>query len=270
MKIVQPFGDSEAKSRRELAIYFLPNLFTSGNLFCGFYSVIASLHGDFERAAVAIFVAGIFDFMDGRIARLTKAYSRFGEEYDSLADLVSFGAAPAVMMYLWALKPFGRIGWLAAFLFLACGALRLARFNVQSQVVEKRHFQGLPIPIAASITATIVLFFLEYLQEGVKNHFVLSLTLSLAFLMVSNIRYRSFKDFDLKNTRSFGYLVIAVVTIIVLATRPALTLLVVLGFYALSGIIDHIFHHKKYSQPQHQSETDENEEEEKNNYEGKN
>ncbi len=229
----------ENKSKRDLAIYFLPNLFTTGNLFCGFFSVIASLNGLYIKASIAIFFAAAFDFMDGRVARLTKTYSRFGAEFDSLADLISFGIAPAIMMYLWALKPYGRIGWLAAFLFLACGALRLARFNVQAQSVEKRHFQGLPIPIAAGFIASSVLCFFDYFSEGTKNIYILGSTFLLAFLMVSQIRYRSFKDFDLKNTRSFGVLVLAVLVIIILALHPETTLFVLSASYVSFGVINY-------------------------------
>ena len=229
----------ENKRKRDLAIYFLPNLFTTGNLFCGFFSVIASLNGLYVKAAIAVFFAAAFDFMDGRVARLTKTYSRFGEEFDSLADLISFGIAPAIMMYLWALKPYGRVGWLAAFLFLACGALRLARFNVQAQSVEKRHFQGLPIPIAAGFVASSVLCFFDYFSEGTKNIYILSSIFLLAFLMVSQIRYRSFKDFDLRNTRSFGVLVLAVLVIIVLALHPQTTLFVLAVSYVFFGAISH-------------------------------
>ncbi len=240
MKVIN-IVHSENPNRKDLAIYFLPNLFTTANLFCGFFSIIASLKGEYSKAAIALFIASIFDFLDGRVARLTKAYSRFGEEYDSLADLVSFGVAPAILMYLWALKPYGRIGWLAAFLFLACGALRLARFNVQSQSIERKHFQGLPIPMAASVVASSVLLFLDYFSEGTKNVYMLSITFLLAFLMVSNIHYRSFKDFDLRNTRSFGVLVLAVLVLIVLASHPELTLFVLMATYVSSGLISYLF-----------------------------
>src|ERR1700677_259559 len=130
-------------------VYLVPNIVTTGNMFCGFYSMIASMHGDFMPASWAIIAASIFDMLDGRIARLTKATSQFGLEYDSLSDLISFGVAPAVLLYQWALQPYDRLGWLASFLYLACGALRLARFNVNSSALPKNYFQGLPIPMAA-------------------------------------------------------------------------------------------------------------------------
>ena len=142
----------EGKKLRR-GIFLLPNIFTTLNLFCGFYSIIASTSGKFLAAAVAIIIAGVFDWLDGKIARATNTTSRFGVEYDSLADLVSFGMAPGIMMYLWALQPLGRIGWLAAFLFAACGALRLARFNTQFGSISSKHFIGLPIPAAAGMNA---------------------------------------------------------------------------------------------------------------------
>src|SRR4051794_37003749 len=139
-------------------IYLVPNFVTTANLFCGFYSIIATLNHEYLTASWAIIAAGIFDMLDGRIARLAKATSQFGVEYDSLSDLLSFGAAPAVLLYQWTLAPFDRLGWLAAFLFLACGALRLARFNVSTVVTPKNYFQGLPIPMAAGIVATFIIF----------------------------------------------------------------------------------------------------------------
>src|SRR6185437_325860 len=139
-------------------IYLVPNFVTTANLFCGFYSIVASIQSDFTIAAWAIVAAGIFDLLDGRIARLAKATSEFGSEYDSMSDLVSFGLAPAILQYQWSLYPFGRLGWMVCFIFMMCGALRLARFNVNIEVVPKGHFQGLPIPMAAGILSTLVIF----------------------------------------------------------------------------------------------------------------
>ncbi|NTW99850.1 MAG: CDP-diacylglycerol--serine O-phosphatidyltransferase [Geobacteraceae bacterium] len=140
-------------------IYILPNLFTTGSMFAGFYGMIAGINGDYRTAAICILVSAVFDGLDGKVARATGTTSKFGVEYDSLADLVAFGVAPGLIMYFWALKPFGRLGWLAAFLFVVCGALRLARFNVQVETVESKRFVGLPIPAAASMVASTVLFF---------------------------------------------------------------------------------------------------------------
>ena len=148
------------------SIYILPNLFTTASLFCGFYSIISSINGDFLAAAVAIVIAGVFDGLDGAVARATHTTSKFGVEYDSLADLVSFGVAPGVLAYLWALNPFGRLGWVAGFLYVACGALRLARFNVYVPVKDQSYFQGLPIPAAASMIATTVFLFNHFGHTG--------------------------------------------------------------------------------------------------------
>ncbi|MGC9329694.1 MAG: CDP-diacylglycerol--serine O-phosphatidyltransferase, partial [Candidatus Hinthialibacter sp.] len=156
-------------------IYLLPNLFTLGNIFFGFYSIISSISGSFVRAAFVIIIAGFFDVFDGKIARATNSSSKFGVEFDSLADLVSFGVAPGVLVYLWALKPLGRIGWLGAFLFLVCGALRLARFNVQIDVVSSDRFVGLPIPCGAAMLASTLIFYHHYISPELphENHAVL-------------------------------------------------------------------------------------------------
>ncbi len=152
-------------------IYVLPNLLTTMNMFFGFFAIIYSINGNFIYAAYAIVAAAVFDSLDGRVARATNSMSRFGAEYDSLSDLVSFGVAPSIMLYLWSLEPFGRVGWLACFFYVACGALRLARFNVQSGSVEKAYFQGLPIPMAAGIAASSVLAF-EDLELDAARHWV--------------------------------------------------------------------------------------------------
>jgi CDP-diacylglycerol---serine O-phosphatidyltransferase len=218
-------------------IYILPNLITTGNLFFGFFSVIASIKGQFDHAAYAIVAAAFFDLMDGRLARLTRSTSKFGAEYDSLCDLISFGMAPALMMYLWALSPFGRVGWVACFLFVACGALRLARFNVQVGVVEKNYFQGLPIPMAAGIVASSVLAFNDLEMEARGHVGLFFMTVLLAFVMVSTFRYRSFKDLDLKERMPFRYLVFAVGILVVVALRPEVMLFVLFMSYALLGAV---------------------------------
>jgi CDP-diacylglycerol--serine O-phosphatidyltransferase len=149
---------------RPRSVYVLPNLFTTANLFCGFYAIIAALNYKFEISAIAILIANIFDIADGKVARITNTTSKFGVEYDSLCDLISFGVAPSLLIYCWALKPFGKFGWIASFLFTACGALRLARFNVMVSVSEKGRFTGLPIPGAASMIATTVLLMFDLTQ----------------------------------------------------------------------------------------------------------
>lgn len=221
-------------------IYFLPNLFTTANLFCGFYSIIASLQSLYVPAAIAILTAGIFDVLDGRIARLTKVHSKFGEEYDSLSDLVSFGIAPAILMYLWSLESFGRIGWLACFVFIACGTLRLARFNVKIAFSEKSFFEGLPIPMAAFMLVTTTLLFHELLFEENQNYFNLILTVVLSFLMVSPFRYRSFKDFNFRNRRSFGPLVFVIFILMVIAYNPSIMMFVFMLGYVVSGPLFHV------------------------------
>lgn len=222
-------------------IYILPNLCTTASLFCGFFSVIQSLQGEFVRAAWAIVIAGFFDFLDGRVARLTHAESEFGIEYDSLVDLASFGLAPAVLMYTWGLEGFNRLGWLAAFLYFACGALRLARFNVQANTVEKMWFQGLPIPVAASVAATMVIFYnyLDILPAG-KNYTVVVTTILLSLLMVSTIPYRSFKQFHFKKRWSFFVLVVAVGIIFVIAAQPEVTLFMLSVGYVALGVVEEI------------------------------
>ena len=189
---------SSSLDRRESlrkGVYLLPNLFTTGTLFAGFYGIISTMNGGYYVAAWFILVSAIFDVLDGKVARLTGTTSRFGVEYDSLADLVAFGVAPGLLMYSWALKPFGKLGWLAAFLYVVCGALRLARFNVQVDTVESKRFLGLPIPAAASMVASCVLLFYHLGGSGsIRKVSVLILIYVLALLMVSNVRYYSFKD----------------------------------------------------------------------------
>ena len=226
-------------------IHFLPNLFTTANLFCGFYSIIASLQDLYLPSATAIFIAGIFDLLDGRVARLTKGGSKFGEEYDSLSDLVSFGIAPAMLMYLWSIESFGRMGWLACFVFIACGALRLARFNVKTATAEKAYFEGLPIPVAAFVIATTILLFHELMLEEDRNYFNLGLTVVLGFLMVSSIKYRSFKDLDFKDKRSFGFLVFVVFVLMIVAYNHGIMMFVVMMGYVVSGPIFHLLGYEK-------------------------
>ncbi|WP_374077412.1 CDP-diacylglycerol--serine O-phosphatidyltransferase [Bdellovibrio bacteriovorus] len=235
--------DAEDVRAQRLAmyIYILPNLMTTGNLFSGFFAVIQSIKGNYLYAAYAIVVAAVFDQLDGRLARLTRSTSKFGAEYDSLCDLVSFGMAPGVLLFLWALQPFGRLGWVACFLFVACGALRLARFNVQANVVEKNYFQGLPIPMAAGIVASSVLAFQDLELEALGNYGLLIMTILLALVMVSNFRFRSFKDLDLKERLPFRYLILGVGVLVVVALRPEVMLFVLFMGYAALGAVFGIF-----------------------------
>jgi CDP-diacylglycerol--serine O-phosphatidyltransferase len=218
-------------------VYLLPNLLTTGGLFAGFYSVVASLHGEFQVAAVAILVANLFDALDGRVARLTRTTTRFGIEYDSLADLVAFGVAPAMLIYRWALEPWGSWGWLASALYLTCAALRLARFNVQFDSVEKRHFIGLPTPAAAEAIAATVLMFYRFGAYGPtdKHLLLLLLTYGLAGLMVSTLPYFSFKETDLLRRQPFWTLLVAILLLKLLVAEPQIFLFVGFYGYALSG-----------------------------------
>jgi len=223
------------KEHKGIHIYLLPNLFTTGNMFFGFLSMLNSLKGNFLDSAKCIIAAAIFDALDGRIARMTKGTSQFGMEYDSLSDLVSFGVAPAILMYEWALNPFNRLGWLACFLFMACGALRLARFNVQATVIEKKYFQGLPIPMGAGVIATSVLAFNEMGWGGAKNPILLVLTIVLGLVMVSTIKYRSFKELDLRKRSSFRTLIIVVGVLVFILLRYELHLFIALVSYVVLG-----------------------------------
>lgn len=220
-------------------IYILPNLLTAGSLFFGFYAIIAAFNGKYLTAAIAILASVLFDAIDGKVARLTRSTSRFGVEFDSLSDLVAFGVAPAILVFSWALRPYGRLGWLAAFLYVACGALRLARFNVQVDTVESRYFRGVPIPAAASLIAATVLFLHRLGEMGEPRHlFLLLLIYLLAFLMVSNIRYYSFKDLQLLKKKPFGTLVAMVLAIVVVMAEPEIMLFVFTSLYLLMGPLD--------------------------------
>jgi len=219
-------------------IYILPNLITAGSLFSGFYSMVATLNGNYSSAAIWIFIAAICDGLDGKVARMTNTTSQFGVEFDSLADLVAFGVTPGLMMYAWALRPFGRLGWLAAFLFVVCGALRLARFNVQVATVESKRFIGLPIPAAASMVASTVLLFTHFgWPSSYKRLAIIALIYLLAFLMVSSFKYYSFKDPELIKRQPFGFLVLAVVLLIIIAAEPAIMVFALMLCYVLSGPI---------------------------------
>lgn len=229
------------KKRLTMYIYVLPNLVTTGNLFCGYFAILQAIHGDFLKAAYAIVAASVFDLLDGRLARLTRSTSKFGAEYDSLCDLVSFGVAPSLLLYNWALSPFGRLGFIVCFLFATCGALRLARFNVQAGIIEKNYFQGLPIPMAAGIVASSVLAF-EDLELTASGHIgLLVMAILLAFVMVSNFRYRSFKDLDLKERLPFRYLIIGLALFVVIALRPEVMLFVLFMSYAALGAVFGVF-----------------------------
>ncbi len=244
-------------SNRRAYILVIPSLFTTGNLFCGFYAIIHTFASEFEQASYAILLAGIFDILDGRVARFTKSTSKFGVEYDSIADVVSFGVAPAVLVYVWALQPFGRLGWAGAFFFAACAALRLARFNTISEELPKAYFLGLPTPAAAySIAASFIAF--QKINFEYTPQIMLVISPLLGLLMVSSIRYRSFKDLQFKGAKSFLWLVVIVGMITLIATQPEIGLGILFGYYVLGGAIREVYlfiknpgdRNKKYLAPQ--------------------
>jgi len=231
--------NSEDKKRQTFkkGIFLLPNLLTSMSLLGGFYAIVACFDGKFDHAAIAILISASLDGLDGRIARLTHTTSKFGAEYDSLADLVAFGLAPGILIFTWALRPFGRYGWLAAFLYVVCGALRLARFNVQISRVESKRFNGLPIPAAAVlISSTVLLFFSIGKGQDMARHVtVLLLVYMLAFLMISNLKFYSFKELNLRRRMPFRLLVGLIFLMVVIVAEPPLTLFVLFFAYAASG-----------------------------------
>ncbi|WP_420492997.1 CDP-diacylglycerol--serine O-phosphatidyltransferase [Sedimenticola selenatireducens] len=217
-------------------IYLLPNLFTTAALFSGFYAVLAAMSGKFEHAAVAIFVAMVMDGLDGRVARLTNTQTAFGAEYDSLSDMVAFGLAPSLVMYVWSLNHLGKLGWLAAFVYTAGAALRLARFNTQVGTADKRYFQGLPSPAAAAILAGSVWVAVEYQIEGVDvSYLACFITLISGLLMVSNVRYNSFKEIDFRGKIPFMSVVVMMLVLAVVISQPPTVLFILFMAYAISG-----------------------------------
>jgi CDP-diacylglycerol--serine O-phosphatidyltransferase len=218
----------------------LPSLLTTANLFLGFWAIVKAFHGQFADAAPLVGWAIVLDMLDGRIARLTGTTSEFGGELDSLADAISFGMAPALLAYLWAFQPVPRTGWIAAFLFVMCGVFRLARFNVQRQTVDSRYFVGLPIPMAAAQLAALIHFDPTPVTTKTQSALVLGLVVTLSLLMVSTLRYRSFKSLDLKKRRSY-LTVLGVATLLLpIALVPGYALLALASAYALSGPTGHL------------------------------
>ena len=228
------------KIRSKRGIYLLPSVLTTFGMFAGFYSIISSINGDFTIAAISILIAMFWDTLDGRVARLTNTQSAFGAEYDSLADLVSFGLAPALLVYQWTLYELGRFGWLAAFVYLACAALRLARFNTQVGIADKRYFQGLPSPAAAGVIVSMIWLkiwtFASFDSDVISLGYYLGagITILCGLLMVSNIRYYSFKEFDSKKA-SFRFLLIVILSLIILVSKPNIILFTGFFVYLLSG-----------------------------------
>jgi len=247
------------EKQRRRGIYLLPNLFTTACLFAGFYAIVSAMSDKFEQAAVAIFVAMIMDGLDGRVARLTNTQSDFGAEYDSLADMVAFGLAPSLVAFEWALFSLGKLGWLAAFIYTAGAALRLARFNTQVAIANKRYFQGLASPAAAAVVAGMVWVGSDYDQVGSDWRIpVFVLTLMVGLLMVSNIRYRSFKDLDLKGKIPFFTMLVVVLVFVFISIDPPQVLFAIFFLYAISGPIYTLVTRRKRQAERHkQSHADE-------------
>jgi len=229
--------EQTAKGRlRSKGIYLLPNLFTTGALFSGFYAVVASMNGHFDKAAIAIFIAMILDGLDGRVARMTNTQSEFGAEYDSLADMVSFGVAPALVAFSWSLQTLGQAGWVAAFIYVAGAALRLARFNTQLETADKNYFTGLASPSAAAIVAGTVWVFNDNGVAGIDVSVLMALLVGLAgILMVSNVKYHSFKSVDLKGKVPFVAMLAVVGVFAVISIDPPIVLLAIFLIYGIAG-----------------------------------
>jgi CDP-diacylglycerol--serine O-phosphatidyltransferase len=237
------------EEHRARGIYLLPNLFTLGALFAGFYAIVAAMKGSFDNAAIAIFVAMLMDSLDGRIARLTNTVTPFGAQLDSLSDMVSFGIAPALVIYSFSLNYLGKLGWLAAFVFTAAVALRLARFNTRLSMNEKRYFQGLPSPSGAGIIAGLVWMTVGFEMDGYFiRPLAFVLTVCVGLLMVSNVKYRSFKDLDMKGNVSFMMILLVVLGFVLISLDPPDVLFLIFLLYGISGPVMrfwHILHKRK-------------------------
>ncbi|MBS3911549.1 MAG: CDP-diacylglycerol--serine O-phosphatidyltransferase [Hydrogenophaga sp.] len=227
---------NEEMRKRRKGIYMLPNMITLAALFGGFYAIVMAMNGRYDLATVAIFVAMVLDSLDGRVARMTNTQSAFGEQMDSLSDMVSFGAAPALIAYIWALSGLGRWGWIAAFVYCACAALRLARFNVNTGVVDKRYFQGLPSPAAAAMVAGFIWLATEYGFKGSELVWpMFGITLYAGLTMVTNVPFYSFKDLSLKRSVPFASIVLVALGIAVINIDPPTVLFALFVLYGLSG-----------------------------------
>ena len=236
------------KSRlRRRGIYLLPNLFTTAALFAGFYAIIQAMNGNFEHSAVSILIAMVLDGLDGRVARFTHTQSEFGAEYDSLSDMISFGAAPALVIYEWALKDMGKLGWIAAFIYCACAALRLARFNTNTGIAVKRFFQGLPSPAGAALIAGLVWVMLDFGMEGSSiNWLAWCITLFAAITMVSSLPYYSGKEINLhKNVPFITVLLLVLFFFVLIPSHPPVVLFCLFVSYAVSGYIIWLWRLKK-------------------------
>jgi CDP-diacylglycerol--serine O-phosphatidyltransferase len=238
LRFFRRVSDKPRQASPRRGVYLLPSLLTMGNMWCGYASVVYSLRGDYETAAPLIGIAYALDALDGRIARMTGTESEFGLQLDSLADVISFGIAPAVMSFAWGLSSLGRLGWAAGFMFVACAAMRLARFNViSSKGGDKRYYVGMPSPAAAAVPAATVFMYPVGLSDYRAALPALAMVLLPAVLMVSTIKYRSFKDLDLKSRRSFRILVVIAAGIVAIATHPKAVLLIAAYTYLASGFV---------------------------------
>jgi CDP-diacylglycerol--serine O-phosphatidyltransferase len=244
-------ADKDRPRMRDRGIYLLPNLFTTGALFAGFYAIVQAMNGRFEYAAVAIFIAMVLDGVDGRVARLTHTQSAFGAEFDSLSDMVSFGVAPALVIYEFALQDLGKLGWIAAFVYCAGAALRLARFNTQLDVVtDKRFFQGLPSPSGAALIAGFVWVMVEYDVAGYDVRWLAAVVALFGGLtMVSNFRYYSGKEINLRKSVPFFVILLVVLAFILVSTSPPEVLFGVFLLYGLSGYGDGLWRLARRKKP---------------------
>jgi len=245
----KPLLNTEIRRR---GIYLLPNLFTTAALFSGFYAIVMAMNQRFDNAAVAIFVAMILDTLDGRVARLTRTQSAFGAEYDSLSDMVCFGAAPALIMYEWALKDLGRPGWIAAFVYCAGAALRLARFNTNIDVVDKRFFQGLPSPAAAALIAGFLWLARDNkipVDEYGMPWVAAFLTLYAGITMVSNVPFYSFKDINLRRSVPFAVILLIVLGFVLITSDPPIVLFLLFVAYGLSGYAYWLWNKRRPREP---------------------
>jgi len=241
-------AEDRVVGERGRGIYLLPNAFTTAALFCGFYAIVMAMNGRFEHACWAVFVAMILDGLDGRIARLTNTQSEFGAQYDSLADMVSFGAAPALVMYEWSLRGLGKVGWIAAFIYCACAALRLARFNTNIQVVDKRFFQGLPSPAAAALVIGFIMMMADpdiSVSPRRVDWVSWGITVFAGLTMVSNVPFYSFKDINFRKSVPFIAVFVIALVLALLAIDPPKVLWPIFVIYGLSGYAVYVWQRSK-------------------------
>lgn len=235
-----------AETPRGRGIYLLPNLFTLTALFAGFYAIIASIRGVFDNCAIALFVAMVMDTLDGRIARLTQTQTQFGAQLDSLSDMVSFGLAPALILYTWGLQTLGKAGWLVAFFYAACVALRLARFNVQHTILDKRYFRGLPCPAGAAVIASLIWSMSQYELPGrISYVFTAFCAVCISLLMVSNLSYPSFKECGIRGKVPFIVILATVLCYVIISANPPLILLILFVVYAGSGPVSFLIRKRR-------------------------